>query len=136
MKFFFTPLKSKTKIKNELILSVTKAGCLWMGRWTLVNLGLVAEKSFLLSLYEDSARRTLGFKISDILNIDENKLQHNVRLVKPIKTKSGAVYAQIGIKPFIKLLPNLILPCKVKIKEYKDASIGQMYYITLPETSK
>ena len=136
MKFYFTPLKSKTRIKNEVTVNITKTGCLFFGKWALINLGLNPENSFMLSLYEDSARRTLGLKFSDKIDLDENKIQRNVRLVKPFKTKQGAIYAQVGIKPFLALIDNLHLPCnRIEVKEYKDAAIGQMWYVTLPESS-
>ena len=136
MKFYFTPLKSKKRIKNEVTVNVTKAGCLFFGKWALMNLGLDPEKSFLIYLYEDAARRTIGFKFSDKIDLDENRILKNVRLVKPFKTKQGSIYAQIGIKPFLAVLTNLYLPCnRIDVKEYKDAALGQIWYITLPESN-
>lgn len=136
MKFYFTPLKSKTRIKNGISINITKAGCLFFGKWALINLGLDPEKSFLMSLYEDAVRRSLGFTFSDKLDLAENKILKNTRLVKPFTTKQGAIYAQVGIKPFLHLINNLHLPCnKLEVKEYKDANIGQMWYITIPESN-
>lgn len=134
MKFYFTPLQSKHKIKNDISANITKAGCLFFNKWTLLNLGIDPNKKFLIHLYEDASKRTIGFKITDELDLAENKKLKNIRLVTPFKTKQGSIYAQIGIKPFLNLLTNLHLPCnRMVIKEYNDILLGKLHYITIPD---
>lgn len=132
-KFNFEPLISRHQIKNndDCYVKIYKPGIMKFNQETLRNLS-IGEKGTFIKLYQDISKRTIGFKFFDKIN-----LNNEIRFMKPIHIKTGAICCQISIIPFIKAIKDIKLPTsRLEIKKYNDTDkylgLGEIYYVEIP----
>ena len=129
--FNFIPLKKKKNIPVEAYVKITKAGSLMIPMVTVMEL-TGDSKPFLLQLYHDQDKRTLGFRaIKSYNNPDKNS---SVRFIKINRSKAGYTFGMTSVRNFTKLFSNILLPTpRLKLEKYKTTYLpGEIYYVTMP----
>lgn len=132
-KFNFVPLRANKKIREDKFfpfVKIAKNGNLYIGGKTLEALGITHDCS--VRLYEDIAKRALGFKVVK----EVGKKEDGYRFVT-LKKYAGAIRAQISIRSFLNKLLKVALPSKrLPIDKYSDTDtymqIGEVFYIKIP----
>lgn len=138
-KFYFEPIRVEKGKDNDgfyPFCRISKAGLLSFANATLTYLGIGNQKA-ILRIFGDTKRRAFGFKIVNLAG----KKEDGYRVLVPRQTAGGAWQAGISIKSFLKKLNDVELPSpRLKIDVYEDKdgylSIGEVYYIEIPENKK
>lgn len=135
-KFYFVPMgQSDENRPTGLYCTLTKQGGLRFNEQNCNRL-FTGSQTFIF-LYEDLAKRTLGFKFSDTLTNGIKVSQHgNVRVFKlsSIKTTN---YGNLSIQKFLNRLNYKPESARdLYIKKYKDDLMGDLYYVEIPKNDE
>lgn len=118
-------------------LNISSAGSLIFPKKVLQYFNLDPSQMFYIKLFEDAAKRILGFQIEKIEGELKN-LSANWRVIKPtfskkIKSFTGAV---VSVKPFIRALNPELPLSQLEIKTHKDLMFGEIHYVIIPRLKR